>query len=1509
MNRPTYVLPLTGKEFESKLSLIDGDSKQVIINAEKISALSATESSDDELTLVTKGYVDDKIGAGNTGVPENLPQSDWNQNDETAPDYVKNRTHYKYEGKDIIIAENVLLTAVGSCQFESTSHPVDDALLYEGAQVVLTFADNTYENTLVYYSETNEYTCTAGVWIGEADVSYVLTLASNYIRFECEYSGFYGETELPISIKIKSNETVYVPLDEKFIPDTIARTLELDALEETLTQRINESGIDAPISSGTGKNSLIIGEGVASGDAAIAGGSTDKQMLESIVGGTVAALVSAKAAEASGSMSLALGTNNKAITAGAGTLGFGNQGGVKGYYWDTIDFSTNTIKLSHNRRTSSYGSMNYVTDFDWAEGDIISMVNDNNYFARSVITSVNKANSTITVDSLPFDEIKYSTGLFDSLTLKPHDRTIYAVYQNDSDTIKTGKPRWVSRSGSVELGFGNFTLGVMNLNTGNASFTSGYNNWAGGAFGASIGRDNRSGYAAFAGGVETKADAYACIAHGLGLLNTSSSAAVFGQYNSLEDIENQLLVIGCGSSNSDRKNALTVSRTGDVKAKGNIYSNNEKVLTAKDLVNKADNERFDSLENPASYLFEQDFSVVPDNWDNGKEAANNYITNSTFRDFTGICGSSVNGALRGGSGIKTIEFTTFLDRTCFHIYATSKCRYKFFNTLTNKERLSQADLGRKVRITAKYFTAQGNSSIGLMSAKSDLYGQKYYKSFAYQNAGDTENWADLDVIVTIDQIIIDEGAALLTFDIGANSELYFTDIRCVELSSIEEIVEDIADITPDWNQNDETAPDYVKNRTHYEEPAINKEYVILDKSYRFEEAQLEGYGGIGDFKYPLVKDWSEIITVGSKLTVTIDGETYEAIFEAYHYGFELPGLLAGTGYDDPYNYPTLYFDADGITLHFGYNAGGVSMDIGPLTISTSKEAIVHQLDEKYIPDTIARTQTIDEKITQSFTSHEPAELIRTSNNSDHSNCVVTSKGQSSDKILYYLRSSNYPEYFPFWDNHNVGSTFLLEIIKDSNIIFSEKLIWHKELSHEHTDESVLGNFALVPTYTDLGDTGELAAVYIDDAQSLIYLYLDEGLLEIDDEVTVKLYYCNEILNKIDDITVNNIQLNNILSNIDSHEYGDYIIAFDPSCTGKGKRYQVCSCCGNKRIEYIPFQGHREAQANEIPVSQLDYGYTSGVYCDRCGITLSGREPIENAGLYESETNNRILTLDELVSTNPEDEGTELLTYIDGYFGSGALSYGNPSGITGDVVIPEGCIYLYKKGYESGGLGFYPTITGVVIPSTCIDLGNVTFHGDSNLSRITYKGTIAQWNNISKGEDWYPTDEEYKPVKCTVSCSDGNLPVDVLFSREPGLYQTGTTTRLKTIDEMLSEDSALTYSNGYFGSWRLSYGLEPYTGFVGDLVLPKDTTHLYNADFGQGGLATYAYITSIVIPNTCKDIGSNTFHSTSISKIIYEGTIAQWNSIITPESFAYMDTEEIKVYCLDGILTIKPTEEV
>lgn len=63
-------LPLTGDAIRDKLTqptLISGNDLAATINANKVSALAETEADDDNLTLATKGYVDEKVGTGGGG--------------------------------------------------------------------------------------------------------------------------------------------------------------------------------------------------------------------------------------------------------------------------------------------------------------------------------------------------------------------------------------------------------------------------------------------------------------------------------------------------------------------------------------------------------------------------------------------------------------------------------------------------------------------------------------------------------------------------------------------------------------------------------------------------------------------------------------------------------------------------------------------------------------------------------------------------------------------------------------------------------------------------------------------------------------------------------------------------------------------------------------------------------------------------------------------------------------------------------------------------------------------------------------------------------------------------------------------------------------------------------------------------------------------------------------------------------------------------------------------------
>ena len=66
---------------------------------------------------------------------------------------------------------------------------------------------------------------------------------------------------------------------------------------------------------------------------------------------------------------------------------------------------------------------------------------------------------------------------------------------------------------------------------------------------------------------------------------------------------------------------------------------------------------------------------------------------------------------------------------------------------------------------------------------------------------------------------------------------------------------------------------------------------------------------------------------------------------------------------------------------------------------------------------------------------------------------------------------------------------------------------------------------------------------------------------------------------------------------------------------------------------------------------------------------------------------------------------------------------------------------------------YCDLTSVTIPNSVTSIGDKAFYGCTGLTRITYKGTKAQWNAISKGSSWNNNTGNY-----TVYCTDGNISI-------------------------------------------------------------------------------------------------------------------------------------------------------
>ena len=62
------------------------------------------------------------------------------------------------------------------------------------------------------------------------------------------------------------------------------------------------------------------------------------------------------------------------------------------------------------------------------------------------------------------------------------------------------------------------------------------------------------------------------------------------------------------------------------------------------------------------------------------------------------------------------------------------------------------------------------------------------------------------------------------------------------------------------------------------------------------------------------------------------------------------------------------------------------------------------------------------------------------------------------------------------------------------------------------------------------------------------------------------------------------------------------------------------------------------------------------------------------------------------------------------------------------------------------------VTELVIPDGVTSIGKEAFDACSYLKDITYKGTKAEWQKITKGEDWI----SYYRMDFTVHCTDGDL---------------------------------------------------------------------------------------------------------------------------------------------------------
>ena len=309
---------------------------------------------------------------------------------------------------------------------------------------------------------------------------------------------------------------------------------------KNLINNFSGGGSIEGIAAGQGNKSLVFMSNedneppIATGDYAMAIGSDDKASLAGALGEMAVQAINVEKPKAAGTSSIAFNGGAETISSGGISVGPLTTTGVKGYYWENYGSSADgyCFRLARTRKnfyTSLSGILlsgaiaaiegavegfkvvtetEYVdpTTTGWEVGDTLTFVNDNQYVACAKITYIN--NTHIYIDTVPFTGSNYSpisVAGQEIYMFKPDDKTVFACYKKTEVDESVGSysltnERWYPRNGEIELGWVATSTGIENLATGSGSVVGGFNNWQGGNFGATFGRDNIGGYGNLVGG-------------------------------------------------------------------------------------------------------------------------------------------------------------------------------------------------------------------------------------------------------------------------------------------------------------------------------------------------------------------------------------------------------------------------------------------------------------------------------------------------------------------------------------------------------------------------------------------------------------------------------------------------------------------------------------------------------------------------------------------------------------------------------------------------------------------------------------------------------------------------------------------------------------------------------------------------------------------------------------------------------------------------------------------------
>lgn len=290
--------------------------------------------------------------------------------------------------------------------------------------------------------------------------------------------------------------------------------------------------------------------------------------------------------------------NSKALSKDSFAFGEGAIAGCRGYYFTNIDlvnkiiyidnylriwpedsFSTEQQRsiprlLERDEQILYRDSLGYdiltttdawygINDFEsgYEIGDYFSICNGGHYDLIAIITNIDG-------NRIYYDGSLIFTSIAEGEENEPDG---YSFFVPDKPTI-----------GSRQLGFKALSIG-SNYATGSYSVALGVANKAHGDYSLVAGGGNLGVYGCAVFGTNNEARKHACLVTGAsnityalhsallgyGLRNTNEDATVVGKYND-EKEKNLLFTVGNGTNFSNKSNAFTVDKDGNIKAKNSI---------------------------------------------------------------------------------------------------------------------------------------------------------------------------------------------------------------------------------------------------------------------------------------------------------------------------------------------------------------------------------------------------------------------------------------------------------------------------------------------------------------------------------------------------------------------------------------------------------------------------------------------------------------------------------------------------------------------------------------------------------------------------------------------------------------------------------------------------------------------------------------------------------------------------------------------------------------------------